>query len=227
MISTIVFDMDDTLYDERDYYKSGFAAIAELVSGRDKEPSAEKIAAALWAQFEAKNYNKTFNTAFDKLGIAYDDVFIAELIEFFRSHKPDIELPDDSRQVLELLSGKYTLGLVTDGFLPAQKLKVEALGIADYFKCIIYTEELGRDSWKPSPAGFEKLLEILNVGGTECIYVGDNARKDFIAPNGLGFTTVQVVRPAGIHKKPPPSPEAAAGHVIQSISELPKVLNKL
>jgi putative hydrolase of the HAD superfamily len=111
--------------------------------------------------------------------------------------------------------------------LPAQKLKVEALGIADYFKCIIYTEELGRNLWKPSPAGFEKLLEILNIEGTECVYVGDNARKDFIAPNGLGFATVQVVRPVGIHKKPPPSPEAAAGYVIQSISELPKVLNKL
>lgn len=227
MISTIVFDMDDTLYDERDYYKSGFAAIAEFISGRDKALSAEKIAAALWAQFEAKNYDKTFNTAFDELGIAYDDAFITELIEFFRGHKPDIELPDESREVLELLSGKYTLGLVTDGFLPAQKLKVEALGIADCFKCIIYTEEFGRDFWKPSPAGFQKLLGILNVKSTECVYVGDNARKDFIAPNGLGFATVQVIRPAGIHKKPPPSPEAVAGHVIHNISELPKVLNKL
>lgn len=227
MISTIVFDLDDTLYDERDYYKSGFAAVAEFVSSRDNKIIADKIAAALWSQFEAKNYDKTFNTAFDELGIAYDDDFIAELIEFFRSHNPDIELPRQSRKVLETLGAKYTLGLVTDGFLPAQKLKVEALGIADYFKCIIYTEELGREQWKPSTAGFEKLLEILNVKGCECVYVGDNARKDFIGPNKLGFATIQLVRPAGIHKKPPPGPEAAAGEVIRSISELPEVLDKL
>jgi putative hydrolase of the HAD superfamily len=217
MISTIVFDLDDTLYEERDYYKSGFADVAKYVSNRNKAPNADIIAAALW----------TFNAAFDELGVTYDDAFIAELVEFFRNHRPDIELPDESREVLELLGSKYTLGLVTDGFLPAQRLKVEALGIADYFRCTIYTEELGRDQWKPSPAGFEKLLEILNVKGPECVYVGDNANKDFIAPNGLGFATIQVVRPVGIHKKPPPSPEAAASHVIQSISELLEMLNKL
>jgi len=34
MITTIVFDLDDTLYDEIDYCKSGFASVAEFIINR-------------------------------------------------------------------------------------------------------------------------------------------------------------------------------------------------
>ena len=115
---------------------------------------------------------------------------------------------------------------MTDGFLPAQKLKVRALGIEKYFKSIIYTEELGRQFWKPSPAGFEKLLRDLNAKPETCAYVADNPAKDFIAPNQLGFTTIQIIRPNRIHLDTPKTPDATPKCTINNLSQLLELLGK-
>jgi putative hydrolase of the HAD superfamily len=227
MITTVVFDLDDTLYDERDYCRSGFRAVAESVAGLPDAPSARRIFDCLWKQFAAGNHTKTFDVALDELGVNYDDQFIQNLIKIYRSHKPKIKLPADSRNVLRQLSGKYTLALLTDGFLPAQRLKVQALKIEKYFKGIIYTEQLGRQFWKPSPAGFEKLMQAVNAKPQAIAYVADNQMKDFIAPNKLGFLTIQITRPARIHTSTSDAPHAAAQYVIRKISQLPTLLEKL
>ncbi|MGA1980819.1 MAG: HAD family hydrolase [Sedimentisphaerales bacterium] len=227
MITTVIFDLDDTLYDELDYCKSGFKAVAESLSNLVDVLSPEEIFDSLWQQFTAGNRTKTFNAALDDLGISYDDKIIEKLVKTYRNHKPKIKLPADSGKILRQLSKKYTLALLTDGFLPAQRLKVQALKIEKYFKCIIYTEQLGRQFWKPSPAGFEKLIKTLNAKPQNIAYVADNQMKDFIAPNKLGFVTIQIIRPARIHTSTSDAPHAAAQHVIRKISRLPFLLGKL
>lgn len=227
MITTVVFDLDDTLYDEIDYCRSGFGAVAEFVTNEAGMEDAEVIFDCLWKEFAAGNRTKTFNAAFDELGINYDDELIRTAVEVYRKHIPKITLPEDSENILSQLSEKYVLGLLTDGFLPAQKLKVEALGIEEYFKSIVYTEELGRDCWKPSTAGFEKLMDCLNVKRGNCVYVADNESKDFIAPNKLGFVTVQVIRSGRIHTGTSDQAGAAARYVIHKIGELAALLEKL
>ncbi len=226
MITTVVFDLDDTLYDEVEYCRSGFEAVAEFLANLPGAPSAGRIFSAFWKQFTAGDRTKTFNTALGELGIRYDDRLIQELIYAYRNHVPKITLPQDSRDLLSRLSGKYTLALLTDGFLPAQQLKVQALGIEKYFKCIIYTEQLGREFWKPSPAGFQKLMETLNAKPQNIAYVADNEKKDFIAPNKLGFLTIRIIRPAGLHSEPSQEPGAAAQYTIRQISQLSALLEK-
>ena len=227
MITTVVFDLDDTLYDEIEYCRSGFGAVAQFLANLPETPTAERIFDCLWKQFTAGNRTKTFNTAFEELAIAYDDKLIGSAVKTYRNHVPKITLPDDSRDVLCRLSGKYTLALLTDGFLPAQQLKVQALEIEKYFKCIIYTEQLGAEFWKPSPVGFEKLMEALNVKPETVVYVADNEKKDFIAPNKLGFSTIQLIRPARIHTESCDEANASPQYVIHKISQLPELLEKL
>jgi putative hydrolase of the HAD superfamily len=227
MITTVVFDLDDTLYDELDYCQSGFKAVARSLSNLVDVLSTEDIFDSLWWQFTAGNHAKTFNSALDDLGISYDDGLIEKLIETYRNHSPEISLPADSGKVLRQLSKKYTLALLTDGFMPAQQLKVQALEIEKYFKCIVYTEQLGRKYWKPSPVGFEKLMQTLNVKPQAIAYVADNEEKDFIAPNKLGFLTIQIIRPACIHTLTYDAPNASAQHVIRKITQLPALLEKL
>jgi len=227
MITTVIFDLDDTLYDEVNYCKSGFNAVAEFLARLPQAPPAERIFNCLWKQFTAGNRTKTFNTALDDLGISYDDKLIKALIKTYRNHIPKITLPSDSKDVLSQLSEKFTLALLTDGFLPAQKLKVQALGIEKYFKKIVYTEQLGRQFWKPSPVGFEKIIQDLNVKLQNTVYVADNEKKDFIAPNKLGISTIQLIRPARIHTDSSAEPDAAPQYVIHNISQLPALLAKL
>jgi putative hydrolase of the HAD superfamily len=224
MITTVVFDLDDTLYDEIEYCKSGFAAVAEFIADQSIAPAAERVFATLWGQFTAGNRTRTFDAALDELDISYDDERIAELVSVYRNHVPRITLPKDSRDVLCELRAEYTLALLTDGFLPAQQLKVQALGIEKYFASIVYTEQLGREYWKPSPAGLEKIMQTLNVKPENMVYIADNEEKDFIAPNKLGSLTVQLIRPARIHTSVSRESGAAARYRIHQISQLPAFL---
>lgn len=227
MITTVVFDLDDTLYDEIEYCKSGFRAVAEFLAEQHETLHSEHIFNALWDQFSTGNRKKTFNIALDQLGINFDGELIEELVNVYRNHIPAIQLPQDSENVLSELKAKYTLALITDGFLPAQQYKVKSLGIDKFFKCIIYTEQLGREFWKPSPAGFEKIIQILNTKPENMAYISDNEKKDFIAPNKLGFYTIQLIRPARLHTKISTEPDGHAQHVIHKISQLPAFLDKL
>ena len=227
MITTVVFDLDDTLYDEIEYCKTGFTAVAEFLAELPETPSANHIFSTLWKQFTSGNRKNTFNAALDELGISYDDKLIEELINVYRNHIPRIKLPQDSRDILRELRGKYTLALITDGFLPAQQLKVKSLGIEEHFKCIVYTEQLGREFWKPSPAGFDKIIQILNVKPENMVYIGDNEKKDFIAPNKLGFFTIQLIRHNRLHTSVSSQSEAKAQYVIHKITQLPTLLDGL
>jgi putative hydrolase of the HAD superfamily len=224
MITTVIFDLDDTLFDEIDFCRSGFRAAAEHVAALSDAPSADEVFAVIWKCFISGNRGSTFNAALAALGIPCDDLLIGKLVEIYRTHPPILALPLESRAILDDLKDRYTLGLLTDGLLPTQRLKVQALGIERFFKAIVYTEELGREFWKPSPRGFEKLLEMLGARPGQAVCVADNETKDFIAPNRLGMLTIQLLRPHRLHTQPSTLPDAAARLKIDRIGDLAGVL---
>jgi putative hydrolase of the HAD superfamily len=224
MITTVIFDLDDTLYDEIDFCRSGFRAAAPHIAALSDAYSADAVFAVLWKCFVTGKHGSTFNVSLAQLGIPCDGPLIHKLVEVYRTHLPTLTLPPESRAILEDLKNRYTLGLLTDGFLPTQRLKVQALGIEHYFQAILYTEELGREFWKPSPRGFEKLLEQLRARPEETVYIADNETKDFIAPNRLGLLTIQVRRPSGLYRQPSSLADAAPKVKIATIGELAAVL---
>ena len=226
MIKAVVFDLDDTLYDEVDYCRSGFQAVARFLVRSAANACADDAFACLWKHFGAGNHTRTFNAALDELGIPYDDLLILQLVELYRTHRPALRLPTESRDILEALGARYTLALLTDGFLPAQRLKVEALDIAAYFQAIVYTEELGRQFWKPSPVGFQRLSETLGVPPEQMAYIGDNVTKDFIAPNQLGMLTIRLHRSASLHTESADHPHALAQLSTNDIRLLPALLDR-
>ena len=151
---------------------------------------------------------------------------MAELITRYREHRPDIQLASEVREMLEGLRGRYKLGLLTDGYLPAQKLKVAALEIENCFDYIVYTEELGRAHWKPSSLGFERMVAALDCSHKHCVYVGDNPAKDFIAPNQLGWMTIQLRTSQGIYHDQATSEPASADRTFSDMVEMTAYLLK-
>jgi putative hydrolase of the HAD superfamily len=224
MLTTVVFDLDDTLYDELDFCRSGFRAAAKHIATLSDSLSPEAVFDVLWKCFIRGDCGSTFDVALPELGIPVTPPLIHTLVEIYRTHEPTLTLPPESRDVLDELKGRYTLGLLTDGFLPTQRLKVQALDIERYFKAIVYTEELGREHWKPSPLGFQRLLEMLGARPEQAVYVADNETKDFIGPNRLGMLTIRVLRPDGLYREPSPVPGAPAKRTIDKLGNLAKVL---
>lgn len=221
MIKVIVFDMDDTLYPEEQYVKSGFKAVDIFLENKGIigfYPVAIEL-------FDSGRRGKIFNDTLDILEIKYKEKDILNLIEIYRNHPPQINLFSDAELLIEELYKKYPLGLITDGYLDAQKNKVEALNLEKYFEKIVLTDELGRDNWKPSIFPYEIIKRYFNVEHNELVYIGDNATKDFITANKLGWTTIHVVRDSGEYKHRQVEPAYRAQFEVQSLLKVINILN--
>ena len=221
--------MDDTLYPEREYIRSGYRAVSrhlEAAFGPQTVcawpmPPAEW----LWQRFLAGDSARAFNALDEEFHLGLSDGRIAELVEVYRTHRPAVAPYPGVRETLEALGGNLALGLLSDGFLPAQQFKLDALRLEPHFAAVLFTETLGRDCWKPSPAGFEAVRSQLHVDHVACAYVADNPAKDFVAPNCLGWQTIQYIRPNQIHASNPPAEAGRPMHVVRTDEQLRQALS--
>ncbi|HAU38573.1 MAG TPA: hypothetical protein DCX07_12760 [Phycisphaerales bacterium] len=220
----VVFDLDDTLYPERQYVRSGYVAVAKFL--RVETGRGEKYEDWLWRRFlegETGGAFDSLNEAFS-LGLCPDR--IGQLVRVYRGHHPDIRPYEGVAGLLDRLRGRVRLGLLSDGFLPAQQLKLDALGLADRFDAVLFTETMGRECWKPSPAGFVALAEKLHVPAAGCAYVADNPAKDFLAPNRLGWRTIQLRMPGQVHADRSAEPGGQAQRVVAGLGDLETALGE-
>ena len=224
-IQAVVFDLDDTLYPEVEYVHSGFRAVSRQIAQLEPSLQGQRVFEMLVQAFETGPRDAVFNSVLDQLGQRSDDQIIAELVSLYRCHRPLLELKPPVREMLNPLRNRFKLGLLTDGRLPTQRLKVEALGIDRAFDHIIYTEDLGREHWKPSEKGFECMAQALGTAHPFCLYVGDNPSKDFVAPNRLAWLTIQVKSPGQIYADIETAPGGAAKRIIQDVTEILSITN--
>lgn len=217
-IRAVVFDLDDTLYPEVEYVRSGYRVVAAALARGEWDPS--RIYDLLWQEFESGDRRRVFNAVLRHIGKEDSPEEITRLVEIYRQHRPELTLDRKVREILETLKAQCKLGLVTDGFLPAQKLKVQALDLSSHFDAICYTEELGREYWKPAPKAFEMMSRTLQCNPQHCVYVADNPAKDFIAPNQLGWQSIQLQCDWQIHKDKTAPPEGQAQATIRRLNTL-------
>jgi putative hydrolase of the HAD superfamily len=217
----VVFDLDDTLYLEADYARSGFAAVGEWTSANLGIPD---FAAHAWRVHEEGARGDVFNRALAAAGIKVDPELILRLVDVYRRHRPQIALLPDAAECLRELHGKVFLGLITDGPALSQRAKVEALQLSSLMDEVIITDDLGRTYWKPHPRAFEAMQQLANVSSEDCYYIGDNPDKDFIAARQLGWNTVRVRRKDGLHCSKANAPETCAQREVSDLRSLPSLV---
>jgi putative hydrolase of the HAD superfamily len=138
---------------------------------------------------------------------------------------PRIALADDARACLERLAGRAAVAGISDGPPESQRAKVEALQLSRWLTPIVFTAELGLGYGKPHPRAFEIVAAACGVRADECAYVADNPAKDFAGPASLGWRTVRVRRPGGLHSAVP-SGNDVSGEV-EDLRTLHEVLGML
>jgi putative hydrolase of the HAD superfamily len=191
----VVLDMDDTLFLERDYVLSGFAAVDAVVA---KEYGLKGFSECAWRLFCAGRRGRIFDEALKEMGAEAHSAGVARLVAAYRSHLPRIELTSDSFRFLNAARSRgLQIALVSDGAQVAQQAKVRALGLEKLISPIVLTDTFGPDAWKPSSRGYLEVFEQLGGKHDDYIYIGDNPNKDFIAPNALGWRTIRIRRPQG------------------------------
>ena len=196
MIAVVAFDLDDTLYLERDFVRSGFAAVGGWLA---TERGVRGFEACAWRFFEAGRRGDIFDRVLPRLGIEPEGTLIDRLVRVYREHLPTIRLEPAAADLLGRLSGRCHLAVLTDGFHHTQQRKIAALGLDTRCRPIVCTDRWGRDHWKPCPRGFERIREALGAPPAQCLYIGDNPAKDFRAPKALGWRTLRVRHPQGEH----------------------------
>lgn len=223
MIKAVVFDLDDTLYPEQQFVLSGFRAINEWLADRYEETGFFEIAAR---HFIAGIRDNIFDLALEQLGMNKDKKFVQQLVQIYREHKPSLKLHDDAAWALEYYGASKKLGLITDGYLVVQQNKVEALGIARIFDAICYSDQYGRECWKPSPVPYRKIMDDLSCDGEECVYIADNPAKDFVTARALGWVTVQICRLGGEYVHIAPVPGYEPHYRVSSLYDLSNLITK-
>lgn len=193
-MATVCFDLDDTLYQEMDFVRSGYRAVASYL----------RQSTGCDAQTEQTLYNlicahrpSGFEAALDHLsGRGFKALpGVDDLIEVYRGHSPDISLfPGANEALASLQASGHRLVLITDGSTRHQRSKIAALGLERFFAPadILISEETHGDKTTEVP------WQTIDGLGTErtdrypapFYYVGDNLMKDFYLPARRGWTTI-------------------------------------
>ncbi|NMA84917.1 MAG: HAD family hydrolase [Epulopiscium sp.] len=223
MIKVVLFDLDDTLYNERDFVYSGFMAVAKYISEKHGL-CIEEVYEKILDIFYKKGRGRIFNILCEMYSIEED---IHTLVGIYRETKPSIELYEDARYILDKLKGDYQLGIITDGKNTVQWSKIKALGIERYMDKIIVTDDHGRDYWKPSEKPYQAMLEYFGGDPKEFVYIGDNPHKDFISCKKLGMHTVRVIRELGDHMQVCLGDQYEADYNVNTLYELESIFNLL
>lgn len=219
----VIFDLDDTLYPERQFAVSGFKAAARWA---EAELGVKGLDAIMIDMLDRGMLGKIFPTVLAQHAPHHTPEHVKQFHAAYRACEPDLTLFPDAQHALDHFGAKAPIGLITDGTHTMQLRKVSALGIAPRFKHIVYTDTLGPDRayFKPHAKPFEVMAATLGAPGDRFVYIGDNPSKDFVAPNAMGWTTVQIVRSGGIHDSNRVAPGGEPQHRIQSLSELVSLL---
>lgn len=183
----VIFDLDNTLYEERTYLTSAYAEIGKLVAGTEED-----------AKLYSKWLEDTFlrdgrRQLFQKFLIEFHlgDAKIETLLHVLRTHKVPGGLPYFSwvSKALGLVGGRCAL--VTNGNPSQQKNKLSQLEpshLTNKFEVFLANEI----EPKPSPAVFKEIKKVLRVVPQQCLVVGDSEiDHDFALAGGAAFMPVR------------------------------------
>ena len=226
-IKAVVFDLDDTLAPEYLFVKSGYKAVANRISmvcDKDEDEIYELLLSAF-----NEDHKNVFNRVLISCGLSDEREKVLELVKIYREHEINQEIYrfyDDVVDVLnELKNRNIKLGILSDGFSVSQHNKAKALGLSEWFDEMIFTEDLGKDCSKPSPEGFDILLEKFAVDPEQMIYVGDNPTKDFSIKNSRDIKTARIIRRGGVYENAEYRDECREDYCLKNLDEILERVN--
>ncbi|MEP6826676.1 MAG: HAD hydrolase-like protein [Aestuariivirga sp.] len=207
----LVFDLDDTIYNEIDFVRSGIDAVRGALT-------------------QAGFGTTTALTDEELRGGRAIDILVSKanaplamresLLWQYRLHQPKIALSGTAKSMLDWAKTSCgAVAILSDGRAITQRNKLAALGLEDW------------PAFISGETGVEKSDEVafLNIEkrwpNLHFAYVADNPRKDFLMPNRRGWITIGL-RDAGVNIHGQDSPAIGQGpqNWISSLKELGSLL---
>lgn len=181
-ITDIFFDLDHTLWD---FDKNSILAFDKIFS--EHHPTIDinefieiyaPINQACWKLYQVDKMTheelryERLKQSFDALNYAISDDEIDKISIDYIAFLPDNnKLFEGAIEVLEYLTPKYNLHIITNGFAEVQQRKMYHSGLEKYFHTVTNSEMAGVK--KPHKNIFEFALSLANVKKENAIMIGD------------------------------------------------------
>lgn len=186
----IIFDLDDTLYPEITYVKSGLKAVSYWGQEKYGWPHRQSYQ-IMYRLLQKQGRGRIFDTWFAEMGLSASCSLVKKAVACYRNHKPDITLPQDSIHCLRRFAHHSTY-IVTDGHKGVQDKKLIALEVRSYVQHAYITHRYGLNHAKPSLHCFDLIKRREKAEWQDMMYIGDNPLKDFVNLNKVGAKTVRI-----------------------------------
>lgn len=183
MRRAIGFDLDGTLFDDRQYVRQGLDAAAASLRdaiGRDLRDSFHE------AYFERGVRDRTFDVVCAEHDVAPE--YVPELVEAYHAAGGPLDPAPGAESVLATLGEELEIGVLTGGRNGRSKL--ERLGLDRYVDAVVVAPDRGLS--KRDREAFVTFYDELGVPPAESVYVGDRPDLDLAWPAELGALTVLV-----------------------------------
>jgi putative hydrolase of the HAD superfamily len=210
----LIFDLDDTLYPERRFALSGYAAVAAHAArhlGVGREEGFRFLARELRHGRRGEAFQRF--CALHRLPAGA----VVEFRAIYRAHQPALKLPASTRAVLALVRRTWRVGVLTNGLPDVQRRKIAALGLLPLVDCVIFAHEVGEG--KPDPAVFRAACNGLSVAPEATVMTGDDPWCDIDGGRRAGLRVIRIRR--GIHAATPSGETGPADATAASLTEVP------
>lgn len=198
-ITDVFFDLDHTLWDfDRN---SGLAFQRVFTRHMIDIPLSEFlreyeiINLNYWKDFREERITKQelrrgrLTEAFDVFKLRYPLEIIDSLASCYINELPgDNHLFDGAIELLDYLSERYRLHIITNGFEEAQHLKLRNSGINKYFQSVTTSDEVRLK--KPHPLVFNTALKKASAMPHKSIMIGDSFEADIVGAKNVGMHTL-------------------------------------
>lgn len=230
MLRAILFDADDTLYEEKHAKVAAETAVAEEVArmiGMDVASTYRRFMAAKkhvltsqkgdpgrnerlrWIRTLLKEVGAPLSEA-ERLSLLYWDRAVAEIRPYA-----------DAAIVLPQLVQHYSLFVLSNEDIPHTKRKLEQAGFLRHFRAIVSAFEIGAE--KPEKKFFDAALAHAGITAADAIMVGNDPRSDVQGANSNGIDSV-LLRRGPFARYAFKTPEETPKYIINDYFELQDLL---
>ncbi|NJC15895.1 putative hydrolase of the HAD superfamily [Micromonospora profundi] len=221
VLTTVVFDADETLLDLRPAVTGGLMAVLDDM--RRRTPAAADVTlaelesdwGAVFGELSAAPVTEIRRAALTRsLARAGLDDHLDEIADLFFARRFALTRPyPDVLPALATLRARYTLGFATNG-----NSRAERCGLAGEFAFEVYAHDNGLPK-KPAPEFYAAVVAAAGVPASQIVYVGDSWVHDVVAPRSAGLRSVWLNRTG--QARPDGFPPAAE---VSTMADLPAVL---
>ena len=198
-ITDIFFDLDHTLWD---FDKNSELAFERVFTKYNVPLSVSEFIEVYnpinfnyWKLFREEKIKKQelrrkrLTDTFDIFNLSFTLKQIdAIAVAYIEEMPKDNHLFEGTIELLDYLSKKYTLHIITNGFHDVQHLKLKNSRIDNYFRTVTTSEEVGVK--KPNPVIFHTAIEKAKTAASKSIMIGDTFEADILGAEGVGMQTL-------------------------------------